>query len=124
MKEDLIQMLSMRFIGPYEIVEKIGSLAYRLAQNPELSQIYDVFHVSMLRRYRSDLTHVLKDQEVENSENFSYVEEQVKKKYRLQAKTVEKQRYNFSQSIMEEPYSGRSYMGDREVYEKQVLSHI
>ena len=69
MKEDVIQMLSMRFIGPYEIVEKIGSLAYRLTQNPELSQIHDVFHVSMLRRYHSDTTHVLKDQEVEISEN-------------------------------------------------------
>ena len=42
MKEDVIQMLNMRFIGPYEIVEKIGSLSYRLAQTPELSQIHDV----------------------------------------------------------------------------------
>ena len=46
--------LSMRYIGPYEIIEKIGPLAYRLALPPELSRIHDVFHVSMLRRYRSD----------------------------------------------------------------------
>ncbi|KAK4383769.1 hypothetical protein Sango_2745300 [Sesamum angolense] len=40
--------LSLRYIGPYEITERIGPLAYRLALPSELSQIYDVFHVSML----------------------------------------------------------------------------
>ena len=45
-------MLSMKFIGPYEIVEKTGPLAYRLALNPELSQIHEIFHMNMLRRYR------------------------------------------------------------------------
>ena len=41
--------LSPRYIGPYEILEKVGLLAYRLALPPELSQIHDVFNVSMLR---------------------------------------------------------------------------
>ncbi|KAL0428217.1 UNVERIFIED_CONTAM: hypothetical protein Slati_2996500 [Sesamum latifolium] len=40
--------LSPRYSGPYEIIEKIGPLAYRLALSSELSQIHDVFHVSML----------------------------------------------------------------------------
>ena len=40
--------------------------------------MHDVFHVSMLRRYRSDPLHVLKDSEVEISENLGYVEEPVK----------------------------------------------
>ena len=66
--------LSPRYIGPYEIVEKIGPLAYRLALPPELSRIHDVFHVSMLRRYRLDPSHVLKDSEVEIYEKLSYVE--------------------------------------------------
>ena len=52
--------LSPRFIGPYEIVERIGPVAYQLALPPELSRVYDVFHVSMLRKYRSDPSHVLK----------------------------------------------------------------
>ena len=68
----------MRFIGPYEIIEKTGPLAYRWALNPELSQIHDVFQVNILRRYRSNTTHVLKYQEVEISENLSYIEEPVK----------------------------------------------
>ena len=45
---------------------------------PELSRIHDVFHVSMLRRYRSDPSHVIKDSEVQISENLSYVEEPVR----------------------------------------------
>ena len=39
--------LSPWYIGPYEIVERTGPLAYRLALPPELSRIHDVFHVSM-----------------------------------------------------------------------------
>ena len=40
--------LSPRYMGPYEIVERIGKVAYRLRLPPELARIYDVFHVSML----------------------------------------------------------------------------
>ena len=70
--------LSPRYIGPYEILERIGSLAYRLALPPEMAQIHYVFHVSMLRRYWSDPTHILKNEEVEIADNLSYVEEPVK----------------------------------------------
>ena len=69
--------LNPRYIGPYEILERIGPLAYRLALPPELSQIHNVFHVSMLRRYRSDPTHVLTDQPIEVAKNLTYVEEPV-----------------------------------------------
>ena len=70
--------LSPRYIGPYEILERIGPLAYRLALPQEMAQIHDVFHVSMLRKYRSDPTHVLKNEEVEIADNLSYVEEPVR----------------------------------------------
>ena len=69
--------LSPRYIGPYEIVERVEPLAYKLSLPPELSRIHNVFHVSMLRRYRSDPSHILKDSEVEVSENLTYVEEPV-----------------------------------------------
>ena len=49
--------LSPRFIKLYEVIEKVGLVAYRLALPPELEKIHYVFHVSMLRRYRSDLSH-------------------------------------------------------------------
>ena len=38
--------LSPRFIGPYEILERIGPIAYRLALPLELANLHDVFHVS------------------------------------------------------------------------------
>ena len=44
--------LSLRFIGPYETLERVGPVAYRLALPPKLTKLHDVFHVSMLRRYR------------------------------------------------------------------------
>ena len=44
-------MLGPRFIGPYEIVSKVGPVAYRLKLPPELSKIHDTFYVSMLRKY-------------------------------------------------------------------------
>ena len=46
-----------------------------MALPPELAKIHNVFHVRMLCRYRSDPSHVLKDSEVEVSENLIYVEE-------------------------------------------------
>ena len=104
-------MLSMRIIGPHEIAEKIGSLAYRLALNPELSQIHDVFHMSILRRYMSDPTHVFKDPDIEISDNLSYVEEPIE----IIGQGI-KQLRNIDQSIIEEPYSESSNMRERETY--------
>ena len=51
--------LSPRFIGPYEILERIGPVAYRLALPHELAKLHDVFHISMLQRYPSDESHIL-----------------------------------------------------------------
>ena len=51
--------LSPRFIGPYEVLKRIRPVAYRLALPLELAKLHDVFHVSMLRKYRSDESHIL-----------------------------------------------------------------
>ena len=67
--------LSTRFIGPYEVLERIGPMAYRLALPPELAKLHDVFHVSMLRKYRSDESHILTVQEIQVQQDFSYDEE-------------------------------------------------
>ncbi|KAK5842666.1 hypothetical protein PVK06_005048 [Gossypium arboreum] len=70
--------LSPRFIGPYEVSERVGPVAYRLILPPELERIHNVFHVSMLRRYRSDPSHVIAPSEIEIQPNLSYEEEPVR----------------------------------------------
>ena len=50
--------LSPRFIGPFEILERVGIVAYRLALPPSMSGVHEVFHVSMLRKYTPDPAHV------------------------------------------------------------------
>ena len=67
--------LSPRFIGSYEILERIGPVAYRLALPLELAKLHDVFHVSMLRRYHFDESHILPVQEIQVQEDLSYDEE-------------------------------------------------
>ncbi|GJQ90832.1 hypothetical protein Tco_0001971 [Tanacetum coccineum] len=41
--------LSPRFIGPFEILDRVGEVSYRLALPPQLSHVHNVFHVSLLR---------------------------------------------------------------------------
>ena len=57
--------LSPRFIGPFEILERVGTVAYRLALPPNMTGVHEVFHVSMLRRYTPDPAHVVDWGEIE-----------------------------------------------------------
>ncbi|KAL0537039.1 hypothetical protein IC582_026007 [Cucumis melo] len=69
--------LSPCFVGPFEILERIGPVAYRLALPPSLSTVHDVFHVSMLRKYVPDPSHVVDYEPLEIDENLSYAEQLV-----------------------------------------------
>ncbi|XP_059451167.1 uncharacterized protein LOC132181970 [Corylus avellana] len=60
--------------GPFEIPEKIGTVAYRLALPPNLTGIHNVFHISMLRKYVSDPTHVLESKPLQIQSNMTYEE--------------------------------------------------
>ena len=51
--------LSPRFIGPFEILGRVGAVVNRLALPPNMSGVHEVFHVSMLRKYTPDLAHVV-----------------------------------------------------------------
>ena len=51
--------LSPRYIRPFKVLEMVGIVSYRLALLPSLSSVHDVFHVSMLRKYTLDPTHIV-----------------------------------------------------------------
>ena len=51
--------LSPRFIRSFEILERIGTIVYRLALPPSMSGVHEVFHVSILRKYTPDSAHVM-----------------------------------------------------------------
>ena len=51
--------LSPRYIEPFEVLEKVGTVAYRLALLPRLLSVHATFHVFMLRKYTPDLTHAV-----------------------------------------------------------------
>ena len=57
--------LSPRFIGPFEIVDRVGTVAYRLVLPPSMSSVHEVFHVSMLRKYTPDPAHVMDWRQIE-----------------------------------------------------------
>jgi hypothetical protein len=69
--------LSPRYVGPFEILRRVGQVAYELALPPDLSHIHNVFHVSMLKRYQADASHVMDYQPIEIQPDLSYVEQPV-----------------------------------------------
>ncbi|XP_075483673.1 uncharacterized protein LOC142523826 [Primulina tabacum] len=66
--------LSPRFIGPFEIQDRIGERAHRLALPPELDRVHNVFHISMLRKYISNPSHVLRHEPLDLMPNLTYQE--------------------------------------------------
>ncbi|GAV67208.1 hypothetical protein CFOL_v3_10716 [Cephalotus follicularis] len=66
--------LASRFIGPFEVLERVGSVAYRLALPPILVDVHNVFHVSMLRKYHPNPSHVLQWKLLELRTDMSFEE--------------------------------------------------
>ena len=63
-----------RFVGPFEILKRIGKVAYELALPPTLIGVHNVFHVSMLRKYIPDPSHVLNYEPLKIKDNLTYEE--------------------------------------------------
>ena len=69
--------LNPRYIGPYEILERVGKAAYILALPPNLATVHNVFHVSMLKKYVPNKSHVLEQEPIEIHEDLSLQEKPV-----------------------------------------------
>ncbi|KAJ9537999.1 hypothetical protein OSB04_030732 [Centaurea solstitialis] len=66
--------LGPRFIGPFEIVARVGKVAYRLELPPELSHIHNTFHVSQLRKCLADESTFVPLEDIEVDERLNYAE--------------------------------------------------
>ena len=51
--------LSLGFIGPFEILERVGTITYQLVLPHNMLGVHEVFHVSMLRKYTPNPAHVV-----------------------------------------------------------------
>ena len=66
------EKLNPRYIGPFRILDRIGPIAYHLELPSELSRIHNVFHVSMMKKYILDPSHILEVPPVELEEDLSF----------------------------------------------------
>ncbi|XP_057452569.1 uncharacterized protein LOC130744397 [Lotus japonicus] len=65
--------LTPKFIGSYQITERVGPVAYRIVLPPFLSNIHDVLHVSQLRKYMADDSHVLEPDDIQLKDDLTMV---------------------------------------------------
>ena len=63
--------LTPKFIGPYQISDRVGTVAYRVDLPPHLSNLHDVFNVSQLRKYVVDPSHVIPRDDVQVRDNLT-----------------------------------------------------
>ncbi|GJS70048.1 putative reverse transcriptase domain-containing protein [Tanacetum coccineum] len=69
--------LAPRFVGPFEIIEKVGPVAYRLDLPEELNGVHDTFHVSNLKKCLADPTLQVPLDEIRVDAKLNFVEEPV-----------------------------------------------
>ncbi|XP_074297393.1 uncharacterized protein LOC141628113 [Silene latifolia] len=84
--------LSPKYIGPYDVVKRICVVAYKFDLPPSLGKVHNVFHVSQLRKYISDPSHVLRNEIPELEPSLSFEERPIcildKKDRKLRSKVV------------------------------------
>ena len=69
--------MSSRYIGPFEIVERIGEVAYQLALPPSLLGFHPVFHISMLTKYYQGVDHVIQWDSMLLDQNLTFEEDPI-----------------------------------------------
>ena len=74
MRFEIKGKLGPRFVGPFKVLKRIGTLAYKVVLPPSLSKIHNVFHVSTFRKYIYDPSHVVELEPIQISEDLTYEE--------------------------------------------------
>ena len=139
-----------RYIGPFEILDRVGNVSYRLALPPNFGHVHPVFHISMLRKYVPHPSHILQTQEIEVDKDLSYeevpvaiVDRQIRKlrnkeiamvkvqwrnheveECTWESQEAEKQRNSYGKSSVAESRSRGVYLGECAVDEGQIFSTL
>ena len=114
--------LNSGYVGPFEITECVGSVAYRLKLPDEMGGIHDVFHVSQLKKCLSDETLVIPFKELTLNDKLRFVEEPVEimdyssKETRLSKNPIVKVRWNSKH--------GEHFTWEREDVFKEKYPHL
>jgi hypothetical protein len=67
-----------RYIGPFEIIEICGPVAYRLQLPPQLAAIHDIFHISQVRKCVKVPTEIINPQTIKLKADLTYSEHPIK----------------------------------------------
>ena len=98
--------LSSRYIGPFEVLEKVSEVVYRVVLPPRLAGVHNVFHVSMLKKYVHSPWHVIDYEPLQIREDFSYEEIPVQildsKEKRLRTKVIKLVKVLWRNHLVEE----------------------
>ena len=73
-REKKNKKISPRYIGPFEILERIGHVAYRLNLPQELSSVPDVFHISKLKKCLAENSVIIPIDEIQINKQINFVE--------------------------------------------------
>ena len=113
--------LASRYVGPYEIIEDCGPVAYRLRLPSRLAAIHNVFHISQLKKCVRVPTEIIDQQEILVEPDLSYTEYPLKildqKERGTRRKVVKMYKIQWSHHTEEEAtwetedYLNRHYLG-------------
>ncbi|GJX01159.1 putative reverse transcriptase domain-containing protein [Tanacetum coccineum] len=69
--------LNPRYVGPFKVIERVGTVAYKLELPQQLSRVHNTFHVSNLKKCLSDESLVIPLEELRVDDKLHFVEEPV-----------------------------------------------
>ncbi|GJZ90810.1 putative reverse transcriptase domain-containing protein [Tanacetum coccineum] len=114
--------LAPRFVGPFEIIEKVGPIVYKLDLLEELDGVHDTFHVSNLKKCLVDPTLQVPLDEIRVDDKLNFMEEPVEimerefKKLKRSRISIVKVRWNSKR--------GPEFTWEREVQMKLKYPHL